>query len=117
MTNWTPLTASAASLVRSSSAIFSSSGTSIGSVRTGVIQVPCTGVTGASSTRCLSTARAAFDSTMASSAACRAPSGVIALVAAKPQQPSTSVRTPSPYDSLSLTPVTWRSRVEMFWRR
>ena len=31
---------------------------------------------------------------------------VITLVAAKPQHPLTSVRTPRPYDSLSVTPVT-----------
>jgi hypothetical protein len=38
---------------------------------------------------------------------------VIVLVAANPQQPSTSVLTPSPYDSLSLMPMTLRSRVAM----
>ena len=42
---------------------------------------------------------------------------VIVLVAANPQLPSTSVRTPSPYDSLSLTLATCRSRVAMNCRR
>ena len=110
-------TLSAASLAAKSSAIFSSSGTSIGSRRTGVIQVPVTGLTGASSTRCRRTMRAARDMATASAAARCAPSRVIVLVAANPQLPSTSVRTPNPYDSLSLTPVTWRSRVEIDWRR
>ena len=95
----------------------SSSGTSIGSRRTGVIHVPCTGVTGASSTRRFCTVRAARDRTAASRAAFCAPARVIVLVAAKPQQPLISVRTPSPYDSLSLTPVTCRSRVLIVWRR
>ena len=110
-------TFSAASLAASSSAIFSSSGTSSGSRRIGVIHVPVTGLTGASSTRCLRTMRAARDMAAASAAARWAPARVIVLVAAKPQLPSTSVRTPRPYDSLSLTPDTWRSRVAMDCRR
>ena len=106
VTNRTFLTFNAASLAARSSAILSSIGTSSGSRLAGVIQVPFTGVTGASSTFRACTARAARDMTMASSAALCAPARVMALVAAKPQQPLTSVRTPRPYDSLSVTPVT-----------
>ena len=96
VTKPTPFTLSAASLALSSSAIFSSTGTSIGSRRTGVIHVPRAGATGASSTRWRLTARAAFASTTADSAACCAPARRIWLVAAKPQLPSTSTRTPRP---------------------
>ena len=51
VTKPTPFTFRAASFACRRSAIFSSTGTSIGSLRTGVIHVPRTGVTGASSTR------------------------------------------------------------------
>jgi hypothetical protein len=78
-----------------------------------VIQVPVTGFTGASSTRDFPTMRAARDMAAASAAARWAPAAVITLVAANPQLPSMSVRTPRPYDSLSLTAATWRSRVAM----
>ncbi len=95
----------------------SSSGTSIGSRCTGVIQVPVTGGVGASSTGRRCTVRAARDSVMASRAAFCTPGRVIVLVAANPQHPSTSVRMPRPYDSSSVTEPTWRSRVRMIWRR
>src|SRR5918996_468815 len=41
----------------------------------------------------------------------------MSLVAANPQEPLTRARTPMPYDSASLTPVTCRSRVLTNWRR
>lgn len=50
--------------------------------------------------------RAAFDSLTASRAAFTTPSRVISLVAANPQEPFASVRTPTPYDSESFTPLT-----------
>ena len=65
VTNRTFLTFNAASLAARSSAILSSIGTSSVSSLAGVIQVPLTGVTGASSTFRACTARAARDMTMA----------------------------------------------------
>ena len=60
----------------------SSMATSRGSCCTGVIHVPTTGATGANSTRCFCTARAAFDNATASRAACLVPARLITLVAA-----------------------------------
>src|SRR5688572_33091168 len=92
-------------------------GTSIGSRRIGVIHVPFTAATGAHSTGRRCTERAALDNLTASRAAFATPSRVISLVAANPHEPFTRVRTPTPYDSLSATPLTERSRVLIFWRR
>src|SRR5207244_10637043 len=61
--------------------------------------------------------RAALATCAASRAAAATAAFVIVLVAANPQLPFTSVRTPRPYDSVSLMLLTRRSRVAMFWRR
>ena len=111
-------TLSAASFAASSSATFSSIGTSIGSR---VDRRPPRAFHrrdrreldgGASARR--SRARESRGLLRVPS---RTPSFVMVLVAANPHDPSTSARTPMPYDSESLTPVTWRSRVAMTWRR
>ncbi len=102
LTKRTFFTLSAASFAASSSAILSSSGTSIGSRCTGVIHVPLTGVAGASSTGRRCTVRAARDKRdgfarrglhAGSRSSCWSPR--------IPSSRSTSVRTPRPYDSSS----------------
>jgi hypothetical protein len=113
----TSLTLSAASLAASRSATFSSTGTSMGSTSTGVRQVPLAGVTGASVTGRRCARRAARAVATASAAARRTPALLTSCVAEKPQAPSTSARTPTPKLSVSLTLVTWRSRVAMACRR
>ncbi len=91
----------------------SSIGTSSGSIWTGVFHSPTTGSTGASSTVRLRATFAAREMRAASRAVSCTASRVSSLVAAKPQEPSTSVRTPMPYDSVSLTLVICRSRVKI----
>ena len=110
-TKRTPGTFSAASFVAKSSATFSSMGTSMGSRVTGVIHVPLTTGAAANSTGRFCTVLAAREMRAASRAAFTTPSVVMLLVAAKPHDPLTSVRTPMPYDSESATPVMRRSRV------
>ena len=98
-------TLSAASFVANSSATFVSIGTSIGSFTTGVIHVPLAGATGASSTGRRIVLFAARERRTASRAQRATASFVIVAVDANPHAPSTSVRTPIPYDSESVTPV------------
>ena len=69
---------------------------SSGSRVMGVFHVPFTAGAGASSTGRRWTVRAARASLAASFAAATTPSFVIVLVAAKPHEPPTSARTPSP---------------------
>ena len=79
--------------------------------------MPFTGGAGASSTGRFCTDLAARAMRAASRAAFTTPSFVIVLVAANPHEPFTSVRTPMPYDSQSVTPVICRSRVLIDCRR
>ena len=78
---------------------------------------PSTGVTGASSTGrfCTATPRARSAAASRAAPARRRSSGRSSRRI--PTSRSTSVRTPMPYDSVSLTPVTCRSRVAIDWRR
>ena len=90
---------------------------SVRSLVVGVIHERCTAVTGANSAGRRCTARAALAITTASRAAATTPAWLISLVAAHPQLPCTSTRTPTPYNSLSLTVWTCRSRAATNWRR
>ena len=115
----TPFTLSAASFAASRRATFSGIETVKGSTLIGLFHSPIwfPGV-GASTTGLSWLARFALACSRAARVVAAIESLVRTLVAAKPQAPSTRVRTPSPKVSLSLTPCTMRSRVLTFcWRR
>ena len=115
----TPFTLSADSLAAKSSATLSVIATLNGSVSIGLFHSPTwlPGV-GASCTGRNWLARLARACSSAARVALATESLSRRLVAAKPHAPSTSVRTPSPKVSVSLTPCTMRSRVFTFcWRR
>jgi hypothetical protein len=115
LTKRAPLTLSAAAFAASSSATFSSTGTSNGSTLIGLRQVP-PGVRsfGASTTGRTSDGRLARACATASRATRTTSSGVTSRLAAKPHAPSTSTRTPNPDVSLSTIPCTRCSRVKTF---
>jgi len=104
VTKRTPLTLSASSLMRKSSSAFDSSDTVKGSTRCGVIQRPSgTLSTGARVTSAGATVSLAIAIATASRAARETASRLRSRVAAKPHEPPTKARIPTPYDSPLLT--------------